>query len=148
MPRMGERPQSFRNHSRIVPAFHLFAFPVAIANAVWLLWRAFGHPSWDAGIAALMGVALVAMFFYARVFALTVQDRVIRLEMRLRLREALPPDLQARIAELPPGQLVALRFASDRELPGLVRRVLDERLQDRKAIKALVQDWQADNLRA
>jgi hypothetical protein len=73
---------------------------------------------------------------------------VIRLEMRLRLRELLPPDLVPRIGELRPRQLVALRFAGDRELPALVRRVLDERLQDSKAIKQMITDWQADHLRA
>jgi hypothetical protein len=84
----------------------------------------------------------------ARTFAVRVQDRVIRLEMRLRLRELLPPDLVPRISELRPRQLVALRFAGDRELPALTRRVLDERLQDGKAIKQLITDWQADHLRA
>src|SRR5262245_59154231 len=145
---MSDKPQSFKKHARFVPAFHGFAFPVSIVNAISLVIRAFRSPSVETAIAALMGLALVVMFFYARLFALTVQDRVIRLEMRLRLRDVLPPDLQARIHELTHGQLVALRFASDRELPTLVRRVLDERLLDRKAIKALVQDWQADHLRA
>jgi len=88
------------------------------------------------------------MFFLARIFALTVQDRVIRLEMRLRLRDLLPADLQPRIPEFTRAQLVALRFAGDRELPALARRVLEERLTDRKAIKAMIVDWQADHLRA
>jgi len=145
---MSEQPQSLKNHAKIVPLFHGFAFPVSVVYAVWQLIRAFRSPSWDAAITALMGVALVVMFFYARIFALTVQDRVIRLEMRLRLREVLPADLQPRIHELGRAQIVALRFASDRELPALVRRVLDDRLTDRKAIKALVQDWQADHFRA
>jgi len=148
MPFMSEKPQSYKNHAKFVPPFHLFAFPVSVMNAVWLLMRAFKAPSWDTGIAAAMGAALVVMFFYARVFALRVQDRVIRLEMRLRLRELLPADLQPRIHELTPRQLVALRFAGDREMAALVRRVLDERMQGSKAIKLLIQDWQADHLRA
>jgi hypothetical protein len=115
---------------------------------LWTAYRAFTRPSWDTAIAALVGVALVLMFFFARIFALRVQDRVIRLEMRLRLREVLPADLVPRIHEFTTGQLVALRFASDAELPGLARRVLDERLQDRKAIKQMIKDWQADHLRA
>jgi hypothetical protein len=145
---MSDKPQSVKNHAKFVPFFHGFAFPVCAVYAAWQLIRAFRSPSWDTAIAALMGVALVVMFFYARIFALTVQDRVIRLEMRLRLRDVLPPDLQPRIHELTRSQLVALRFASDRELPALVRRVLDERLLDKKAIKALVQEWQPDHLRA
>jgi hypothetical protein len=143
-----EASQNIKNHARIVPLYHGVALPILGLNAVWTIKRAFAHPSWDTAIAALVGIALVLMFFFARMFALTVQDRVIRLEMRLRLRELLPADLIGRIPEFTPGQLVAMRFASDRELPALARRVLDERLQDRKAIKRLVEDWQADHLRA
>lgn len=145
---MSEAPQSFKNHARFVPLYHGFVLPVAAINAVWLLYRALTRPSWDTAIAALMGVTLALMFVLARVFALTVQDRVIRLEMRLRLRDLLPPDLQPRISEFTRHQLVALRFASDRELPALARRVLDERLQDRKAIKMLIHEWHPDHLRA
>ena len=145
---MSQSPQTFKNHAKIVPLYHYFVLPVAFVNAVFLLYRAETRPSADTIIAALMAVALALMFLLARVFALTVQDRVIRLEMRLRLRELLPPDLQPRIPEFTRSQLVALRFAGDRELPALARRVLDEGLQDRKAIKMLVQDWEADHLRA
>ena len=145
---MSDKPQSLRNHARFVPLYHGFAFPVSALNAVWQLIRLVRFPSWDTAIAALLGLAIVVVFFQARIFALTVQDRVIRLEMRLRLRDVLPPDLHPGIAQLTHGQLVALRFASDRELPALVRRVLDERLTDKRAIKALVQEWQADHLRA
>ena len=102
----------------------------------------------DSAIAAAMGIVLAMVFVTLRVFALTVQDRVIRLEMRLRLRELLPADLQTRIPEFTHHQLVALRFASDRELPALARKVLDEHLTDRRKIKLLIQDWQADHLRA
>jgi hypothetical protein len=140
--------QNFKNHGRIIPLFHGLAFPIVVANLLWAVYRAFARPSWDTAIAALLGVALVLMFFFMRIFALTVQDRVIRLEMRLRMRELLPPDLVARIPEFTVGQLVALRFASDAELPGLARKVLDERLTDRRAIKQLIKNWQADHLRA
>jgi hypothetical protein len=145
---MSQTAQTFKNHTKIVPLFHYFVLPVAFINAVFLLYRAETRPTADTIIAAVMGVALALMFLLARVFALTVQDRVIRLEMRLRLRELLPPDLQPRLPEFTRSQLVALRFASDRELPALARRVLDEGLQDRKAIKLLIEDWQPDHLRA
>jgi hypothetical protein len=145
---MSEKPQSLKNHAKFVPLFHFFAFPIIALNAVWLTAVAVRHSSWPSAEAALTGWGLVAALFLARTFALTVQDRVIRLEMRLRLRELLPPDLQPRIHEFTRGQLVAMRFASDRELPGLARRVLDERLLDRKAIKSLITDWQPDHLRA
>ena len=145
---MSDKPQSLKNHAKFVPAFHFFVVPVLTANAVWLTKRVFGHVAWETVIGALTGWALVTTAFLARVFALRVQDRVIRLEMRLRLRELLPSDLQARIPEFTHSQLVALRFAGDRELPALARRVLDERLTDRGKIKAMVQEWQADHLRA
>ena len=77
-----------------------------------------------------------------------VQDRVIRLEMQLRLERLLSAEMRARIPEFTIGQLVSLRFASDAELPALARKVLDEKLEKRAEIKKLVTDWQADNLRA
>jgi hypothetical protein len=140
--------QNFKNHAKWVPLYHGVVGPILLVNAIWSGKRAFTRPGWDTAVPALLAVALVLMFFFVRTFALTVQDRIIRLEMRLRLRELLPPDLAARIPELRTGQLVALRFAGDRELPALVRRVLDERLKDRKAIKRMITDWQADDLRA
>lgn len=140
--------QSFKNHGRFVPIYHGVAMPILVVNLLWTLYRALTRPAWDTALAALVAVALVILMLFARVFALTVQDRVIRLEMRLRLRELLPSDVVPRIAEFTPGQLVALRFASDRELPALARRVLDERLHDKQAIKQLIADWQGDHLRA
>jgi hypothetical protein len=96
----------------------------------------------------LTAAALLVLAFYARIFALTVQDRVIRLEERLRFERLLPEDLKARIPEFTRGQFVALRFASDAELPALARKVLSDNLTDGKAIKQLVQSWRADHLRA
>src|SRR5213083_802598 len=141
---MSETGQSYRNHAKIIPIYHYFALPVAAANAVTLLYRAITRPTLDTIIAGLMGVALAIMFLMARVFALTVQDRVIRLEMRLRLRELLPADLQPRLNDLTHRQLVSLRFASDAELPDLVRDVLAGKLTTSKEIKMRVKNWQAD----
>jgi hypothetical protein len=95
-----------------------------------------------------MAVALVVLVFSARLFALAVQDRIIRLEERLRYAQVLPADLQARTGELAIEQIVSLRFASDAELPVLTRKVLDEKLTERKAIKQLIQNWKPDYLRA
>ena len=141
-------PQTFRNHAQIVPAFHYVVTPILTINLGWAIYRAASRPSWDTWIAALLAVGLLLLAFVARIFALRVQDRVIRLEMRLRMRELLPPDLVSRIPEFTVAQLVSLRFAGDAELPALARRVLDDRLTDRKAIKQLIQHWQADHLRA
>ena len=101
----------------------------------------------EAAVSLLVAVALIIVFLFARVFAITVQDRVIRLEMKLRLQEVLPADLRDRAAELTVAQLVALRFASDVELPDLCRKVLDGNLTDQKAIKKAIRDWQGDFLR-
>ena len=94
-----------------------------------------------------MAAALLTLAFLARTMALTVQDRVIRLEMRHRLKDLLPADLRGRIDDLTPKQLVALRFASDEEMPALVRDVLAGSLATQKAIKERVKNWQGDYLR-
>ncbi|HXT33130.1 MAG TPA: DUF6526 family protein [Vicinamibacterales bacterium] len=146
MPR--DSSQSAKNHARIVPLYHLVAGPIFFANFFWSAYRAIRQPSGPTIFALLLAIAFIILFFFARVFALTVQDRIIRLEMRLRMRELLPTDLQPRINEFTAGQLVALRFASDGELPALARQVLEQRMNNRKAIKQLVKEWQADHLRA
>lgn len=145
---MADTRQTYQNHARYVPAYHMVAGPILLINFLWCAYRACTRVGPDSAIALLVSIALIIIFIFARNFALTVQDRVIRLEMRLRLRELLPADLAPRIPEFTRGQLVGLRFASDAELPALARKVLDERLTDRKAIKQLVRDWQADTLRA
>jgi hypothetical protein len=96
----------------------------------------------------IVAAALLLGFLSARTFALTVQDRVVRLEERLRLAALLPVDLQPRVGEFTLEQLVALRFASDAELPALARKVLDDQINDRKAIKQMVKTWRPDYLRA
>ena len=144
-----EKPQNLQNHVRLVPAYHMFVLPVLFINIGWAIYRLVKFPiSFPTVFGLILAVALLLFALYARLFALAVQDRVIRLEMRLRMHEICPGDLNARFAEFTPGQLVALRFASDAELPTLARKVLDDRLQDRKAIKLMVKDWQADNFRA
>lgn len=141
--------QNFANHAKYVPAFHFFVLPVLFLNIGWSihLWKA-SLWSFDGAIWVLTSVAILVGFLFARLFALSVQDRVIRMEERQRCERLLPTDLQARIVEFEPGQLVALRFASDAELPALARKVLDEKVKDRKAIKRLVKNWRADYLRA
>jgi hypothetical protein len=141
-------PQTFKNHSRIVPIYHMGVFFPLALNFLWSLYQLRYGITAGAIVSILTAVALLLMFFSVRVQILTVQDRVIRLEMRHRLREALPADLFAQVMRLPIRQMVALRFASDTELPGLVREVLDGRLATGKDIKMRVKDWQADYLRA
>ena len=141
--------QNFQNHGKVVPIFHFFVIPVFVINFGWSLYRLWHLGISFAGIfGVILAAALVVLVFEARLFALAVQDRVIRLEERLRYERVLPADLQGRCGELMIGQIVALRFASDAELPALARKVLDEKLTERKAIKQLVKNWKPDYLRA
>jgi hypothetical protein len=141
--------QNFENHGRIVPVFHFFAIPVFFANFIWSLVRLRTLEFSFAGIfGVILAAALVILVFEARLFALAVQDRVICMEERLRYAQVLPADLQARTGELTINQIVSLRFASDAELPALTRKVLDEELSERKAIKQLIKTWRPDYQRA
>jgi uncharacterized protein DUF6526 len=140
-------PQNFANHRRFVPLYHFVIFAVFAINVLRALVQLVRNPSLAAAFDLLMSLAILGLFFYARTFALTVQDRVIRLEMRLRLKKVLPSDLAGRIFELDPDQLIALRFASDAELPDLVREVLTNDIHNRDVIKKKIKDWQGDYLR-
>ena len=143
-----EKTQNFNNHVRFVPAYHLFVFGVFLINFVWRLAQLRFGITFASIMNVLLAAAFLVLFFYARMFAVTVQDRVIRLEMRLRMERLLPPDLRTRIPELTLAQLISLRFAADEELAGLTRQVLDEKVNDRKTIKRRIKNWQADFLRA
>jgi hypothetical protein len=141
--------QNFANHAKMVPAFHYFAMPVFAVNFGWAVYHLVKTGiSFESVMRVLLAAALIVLFFCARLFALTVQDRVIRLEERLRYERLLPADLQPRIGEFTRDQYISLRFASDAELPALARKVLDEKLTDRKTIKQLIKTWKPDHLRA
>lgn len=145
---MSETPQSFENHAKIVPGYHYWATAFLVLPTLYylfLVWRDFYSAERIADFLFALGVILTAL--YARVFPLGVQDRVIRLEERLRMERVLPDDLRARIPDLSTAQLVGLRFASDEELPELARRVLDEGITDKKVIKQAVKHWRADHQR-
>ena len=145
---MSKEAQNFKNHAKFVPAFHAFVLPVLLLNIVWAIYRVRYGFSFDWVVHVLVAIALMALAFEARLFALRVQDRVIRLEERLRLTQILPGDLKARLGEFSVDDLVGLRFASDEEAPDLARRILDGKLKGRKAIKREVKNWRADHLRA
>jgi hypothetical protein len=149
-PEMAEKKnQSFTNHVKLVPTFHFFVLPVLTLNLVQSSYRLV-HLwfRWDGLVGVLTAAGLLLLAFHSRLFALRVQDRVICLEERMRLERLLPDDLRSHIGEFQPGQLVALRFASDAELSALARKVLSDGLTDRTAIKKMVQTWRADYLRA
>ncbi|HEX6820765.1 MAG TPA: DUF6526 family protein [Candidatus Sulfotelmatobacter sp.] len=148
---MGEKqPQSLANHTRFDPLFHFFLAPVFALGLVMSLIHFFAHlgegdfrDHFHSGLIVLLAVALLLWLFKTRLYALRVQDRVIRLEERLRLMQLLPERLRARIPELTENQLCGLRFASDAELPALAERALNEKLS-RKDIKKSVQNWRPD----
>ncbi len=141
--------QNFANHTKFVPSFHFFALPIIVINFVWSLFRLkqLGI-SFEGIFGVVLAAAFVVLVFRARLFALAVQDRVIRLEERLRYERVLPEELRWRSDELTVNQFVSLRFASDEELPALMRKVLDEKLAERKGIKQLIKSWKPDYLRA
>jgi uncharacterized protein DUF6526 len=142
------QPQTYKNHARIIPAFHVGVFFPFLANFFWTGYHLIRAATTDTVMAFVMAIAFLLLFLTVRSMVTTLQDRIIRLEMRLRLRGLLPADMQPQIDRLSHKQLVALRFASDSELPALVRDVLTGTITTQKDIKMRVKDWQADYLRA
>lgn len=140
--------QSAANHARMVPGFHYVTGLLAFGNLIWSAVHLARVPSAGHAQMVLIAVILLLLGWYARTFPLTVQNRVIRLEERLRMREVLPSDMHPKISSFTPEQLIAMRFASDAELADLARRVLAEDIHDTKAIKASIKQWRADHLRA
>ena len=141
--------QNFSNHTRFFPPFHFFVLPVMLINFGWSIyrWKVSGF-SLDGFVSLVVALALLLGFLSARRMALSVQDRVIRLEERLRYERLLPADLKPRIGDFTVSHFASLRFAGDAELPALARKVLDEKLNDRKSIKQLIKSWKPDYLRA
>lgn len=146
---MPDAPQSYAHHTRWDPPFHFFVLPVfvlaVLASIVHLFLRFHHHPVHGVLVVVFALATLVAIF-KIRLNALKVQDRVIRLEERLRLATVLPEALRSRIPELTESQLIALRFASDGELPELVQKTLNEKLS-RDDIMRSIKTWRPDNWR-
>jgi Family of unknown function (DUF6526) len=140
--------QNFANHGKFFPPFHFFVLPVLAINLIGSIYRLVTGFTLVGFERVLLAAALLVGFASARTMALKVQDRVIRLEEQLRYERVLPADLKARIGEFTVSQMIALRFASDAELPALARKVLDDNINERKAIKELVKSWKPDYLRA
>ncbi len=139
--------QSYNNHVRWFPLFHFVVTPLLLINLIYQSIRLYQEPSWDRGIFVLFSLTIILLSFTARLQSLKAQDRVIRLEERLRYNELLSPDLAQRALELPTGKIISLRFASDAELAGLVTQVLDGKLSTSKEIKTAITNWRGDHLR-
>jgi Family of unknown function (DUF6526) len=140
---MERKPQSFANHVKWDPPFHFFLVPVAVANAIMAIVHLFRFPSFGSVWWLVLSLAFVVAIGRVRAYGVGVQDRVIRLEERLRLAQVLQEPLRSRIGELSDKQLVGLRFASDGELPALIQRALDEKLKSGD-IKKAVTNWRPD----
>ena len=145
-----KKPQTLANHTRWDPPFHFFIVPIIALGVIFTFIHFFAHLSHadfrdnlHAILLILLALALMTWLFKTRLYALKVQDRVIRLEERLRLMQLLPEPLRSRIPELTEGQLIGLRFASDAEVPKLTERALNEKLS-RNDIKKAIQNWRPD----
>ncbi len=139
-------PQTYANHRRYDPLFHVFIFGVLAISLLVSLWQLVRSPGFTTAWIFLVFAALLVLYFKVRLYALKVQDRIIRLEERLRLQQLLSEPLKGRIGDLTEGQLIGLRFASDGELSELVRQSLDENLP-REEIKKRVKVWRPDTFR-
>lgn len=145
---MANSGQNYQNHIRWFPLFHFVAMPITLFSFLNELRHLWMNPGRSTAFGAVVAFGILASVFAARLMALKVQDRVIRLEMHLRMPALLPADLQARMHELTPAQLVSLRFAGDQELADLVRQVLDGKLTKPSDIKRAIKHWKGDYLRA
>lgn len=137
--------QSYPNHRAFDPIFHFFAVPVLVINViVHLVIAVMNWRVWQTWWGVVVAVALVALAWSVRIFAVKLQDRIIRTEEILRLQRVLPPELRDRINELTIGNLIALRFCADDELPELTRAVLGGEVRKREEIKRRIRNWRPD----
>lgn len=144
---MAERAQSYESHRRYIPAYHFFALPVVILNVIVEILRLNKYRTLYHVWLVLFALALAVFIVFARSMAARVQDRVIRLEERMRLGRLLPEELRGRIDEIRPSHLVAMRFASDEELPELAQRCLKGEFTKAEQIKKEIRTWRPDHLR-
>jgi hypothetical protein len=143
---MAEASQNFSNHTRYDPLFHFFILPVFAIALVTSIIHLIKWPGPHSALLVVFFIAAMVAVFKIRLYSLKVQDRVIRLEERQRLATLLDPALRSRIPEFTVSQLVALRFASDAELPALATRALNEKLSSAD-IKKAIKQWRPDNWR-
>lgn len=139
--------QNYNNHVRWYPLVHFILSPLLIFNLIWQSVRLYQEPNWDRAESVLLAITLIILSVAARLQALAAQDRVIRLEERLRYSGLLSGDIAVRAEQLRTGQMIALRFAGDDELPELVQRTLNGEFKTNKEIKLAIKNWRGDYLR-
>ncbi len=140
-------PQTFANHTRWHRPFHFFAAPLMLINFIWVIVLFVKAPGWTSGWWIVFSAALVVVTFLVRLNSLKVQDRLIRLEERIRYQQILSPAALQQASALSTGQVIALRFAGDHELEELLTAVLAGKLTKPGEIKRAIKDWRADTFR-
>jgi Family of unknown function (DUF6526) len=143
---MAQQEQSFKSHTKWDPLFHFFLAPLALVGVIWMAVRVFQEPGWPSAAHLILAIWAFIALFKIRGYAVKVQDRVIRLEERLRLKELAPASFQGRIGDLTEDQLIGLRFASDGEVAELAQKALASNW-NRKQIKEAIKIWRPDNSR-
>ncbi len=143
---MSKAPQSLKNHARFDPLFHFVLAVVLIANTVVAVTFVVHRRDFYAAWFLVLSIAAMGALFRLRQYPLKVQDRVIRLEERLRLQALAPAEWHAQIYKLTEDQLIGLRFASDDEVVELAKQALEHNL-NRKQIKERIRNWRADDWR-
>jgi len=138
--------QNLSNHAKYDPPFHFFLIPMSVLFIIYSSVHLYRHLDRYSVLLLAVAITGAAALFKFRIYSLKVQDRIIRLEERLRLASLLPENLRSCIDELSTDQLIGLRFVSDAELPTLAKRALDEKLS-RKEIKKAIVNWRADDFR-
>jgi hypothetical protein len=139
--------QKFENHTRWHPPFHFFVMPVMLINFFWAAVLFVKSPNANSAWWVVVSIALAVLTLLVRVNSLRVQDRLIRLEERLRYQQLLPGEVMRQAYSFSPGQVCALRFASDEELLELASQVAGGQLTKPRDIKRAVKDWRADTFR-
>ena len=144
---MAITPQTFANHTRWQPPIHYFVLPVMLINVFWAVIVFVKDPNWNSGWWIIVSLALLVLVFFVRLNPLKAQDRIIRLEERLRYQQVLSPSLLQQTSALKPGKIIALRFAGDDELEELVSAVLAGKFSKNSEIKRAIKHWRADTFR-
>lgn len=140
------KQQNLKNHGRLDPTFHIFLFGILAVTLILTILHLIRHFDFHSAWMVVLALAAIVLLFKVRIYALKVQDRVIRLEERLRLKSLTPAEWHPQIERLSEDQLIGLRFASDGEVVELAKKALAENL-NRKQIKERIQNWRADHWR-
>ena len=144
---MPETTQSYSSHVRWHPPFHFVLIPILFLHLIWCIFRLYKSPGFGSAEALLLAIGLLLMGFLVRTNPLRAQDRIIRQEEQLRYQRLLPADLAAKASALPIGLIVALRFASDEELPVVAQQAIDGRFAKPDELKRAISSWRGDHFR-